>query len=637
MIITSLRLQDFGKFYGSQTLSLGPGVYIFHGRNGLGKTTLLNAVRWALYGHFKDRQGRVVPAEVMLNRSAARESATQFAVELLLTDNEDRYLIRRTQLVTTPLPSPDFYVERNGQPLNAADKVRAVQRLLNEDVSRFFLFDGEQLQQYEALLLHGDTQSQVIKQSIEQILGLPVLDQTLDDLAAVRSELSRKFARQAQADSRTQQHALRAQQLQQEIEAKRRELGELDDLANSERQIITEKDAFLQQYETSMLQVQQLDRLDDELRNLKERRREILVLRSGGIDHLWQDVLVTVVAEARVDLENQQKARETAIVQDAKRALILSSLRADTCQLCQSSLTHAGRAELEVLAAMHNHEAPQEADGALLPILRTIVPNGQIEAVLRSDRVLAELESKVVTVGQEAGRLRAALQALPTDQVSLAANERDRAMIEVGRLNETYRISQTSLEGLEAGLRRAEQSIRTTGTATEAHIAPALDNTDALIKVFDRAKAGYRDELRTVIERDASEIFSELTTEPAYARLRINDSYGLEIVDAQDHVVTGRSAGQEQVVALALVAALSRNASRRAPVIMDTPFGRLDPGHREKVLRFSARMAEQVFFLVHGGEVSDADLSVLAGQVSAEYQLEYQDANCTQLVERSSL
>lgn len=101
--------------------------------------------------------------------------------------------------------------------------------------------------------------------------------------------------------------------------------------------------------------------------------------------------------------------------------------------------------------------------------------------------------------------------------------------------------------------------------------------------------------------------------------------------------MTGRSAGQEQVVALSLIAALNRNATRRATVVMDTPFGRLDPDHRAKVLAFASELADQVFLLVHGGEVADTDLEGIAYHVSGEFQLEYDDPDRTTLVPRSRL
>ena len=85
--------------------------------------------------------------------------------------------------------------------------------------------------------------------------------------------------------------------------------------------------------------------------------------------------------------------------------------------------------------------------------------------------------------------------------------------------------------------------------------------------------------------------------------MRINDYYGLTILDSNGEEVRVRAAGAEQVVALSLIGALSRNAVRHGPIIMDTPFGRLDRKHRENILKFLPSLADQVTLLVQSGEV----------------------------------
>jgi hypothetical protein len=47
-----------------------------------------------------------------------------------------------------------------------------------------------------------------------------------------------------------------------------------------------------------------------------------------------------------------------------------------------------------------------------------------------------------------------------------------------------------------------------------------------LHKLFDRGVGAYREQLRRRVEADATKHFKALTTEPDYASLRINDSYG---------------------------------------------------------------------------------------------------------------
>ena len=68
--------------------------------------------------------------------------------------------------------------------------------------------------------------------------------------------------------------------------------------------------------------------------------------------------------------------------------------------------------------------------------------------------------------------------------------------------------------------------------------------------------------------------------------------------------------------------------------MMDTPFGRLDPEHRTKILRFLPQIADQVFVLVHGGEITDADLSVIAASINEQFELTRDDTDRTSILPR---
>jgi DNA sulfur modification protein DndD len=153
-------------------------------------------------------------------------------------------------------------------------------------------------------------------------------------------------------------------------------------------------------------------------------------------------------------------------------------------------------------------------------------------------------------------------------------------------------------------------------TTLESEVYPALT------KVFDEGVGAFRTWLRSEVERESSEVFLKLTTEEDYTGLKINDQYGLRIVAKGDRVIPERSAGAEQVVALSLIAGLNRCTGKDAPVVMDTPFGRLDTEHGKNILDFLPTLAAQVVLLVQPRELDrERDLPHLAGKVSHEYQI----------------
>lgn len=86
-----------------------------------------------------------------------------------------------------------------------------------------------------------------------------------------------------------------------------------------------------------------------------------------------------------------------------------------------------------------------------------------------------------------------------------------------------------------------------------------------LESVFEESVELLRDNLRHSVERRASEAFCAMTTQKAYSGLKINNNYGLTILDENGKAVSVRSAGAEQIVALSLIDGLSRTG--RASVV----------------------------------------------------------------------
>ena len=88
------------------------------------------------------------------------------------------------------------------------------------------------------------------------------------------------------------------------------------------------------------------------------------------------------------------------------------------------------------------------------------------------------------------------------------------------------------------------------------------------------------------------------------------------------------------MVALALMGALQHNAPLRGPIVMDSPFGRLDENHTANVIQTLPDMAEQVVLLIYEAEVGKTRMRELLGsRLVREYQLERASARRTNVRE----
>ena len=153
--IRSLQLKDFGPFKGVQTFDFPQedGVTVSYAENMRGKTTLLNAFRFALFGKIYGRGRRPVSFHDMINWEARADGAKSFEVRLELTYAGNEYRLTRTCRPKAGTSTPnghddyvaDYYLERGGHILSAQQAALELETILPEQIARFFLFDGELL------------------------------------------------------------------------------------------------------------------------------------------------------------------------------------------------------------------------------------------------------------------------------------------------------------------------------------------------------------------------------------------------------------------------------------------------------------------------------------------------------------
>ena len=84
------------------------------------------------------------------------------------------------------------------------------------------------------------------------------------------------------------------------------------------------------------------------------------------------------------------------------------------------------------------------------------------------------------------------------------------------------------------------------------------------------------------------------------------------------------SAGEKQIYAISILEALARTSGRNLPIIVDTPLGRLDSKHRQKLgENYFPYASQQVIILSTDTEVDQSFYRLLSKHVSHAYRLEY--------------
>lgn len=651
-----IELEDFGPYKGRQSIEFPDqdGVTIVFGENMRGKTTLINAIRYALFGTILGRGSREISPERFINWESKAEGKYSFSVTLHFEESGSEYeLVRQfvpKDSVAIPEEDGDYteevYLIRDDSVTGPKERENELKRILPQQVSRFFLFDGELLQQYEELLIDESEMGQRIREAIEQILGVPVLKNGRADLRSLLDEAQGQEQKAAQMSNQTtelgtQLEAATAKRnhLQSEKLDLEQELSDFQEQKSSKRN-------QLQQLEAARSLVERRDGLEGQLSNLEDglenKQNKLRDLMQESWRSVIQDTLqerLSVVEERRRELD---KKRTRISVAKRLASRISDGLEKNECPICEQHLDEDAENHLEQELRSFQGLTEEDTDPVddydvilqSINVLQNIAELNPAERIKSTLSEINELKAQRAVVKDEIGEIENSLESSKEKRVTQLNTEYENI---IGKIS----VKQRTIENTDSELDKTKENIQKLQSQLDQISGNQLEEErnrrelyDNLVELFDRGVGEYRDRLRQRVEQDASDIFIQLTTEPEYKHLRINDNYGLTIIHEDGSEIQVRSAGAEHVVALALMGALQNNAPLKGPIIMDSPFGRLDESHVRNVVEALPSLADEVMLLVYKDEIDpETARELLKGKLRKEYTLDRVTSRHTSLKE----
>lgn len=648
MILDELVLHNVGSFAGRHSLALTPPsnakpIVLIGGLNGTGKTTVLEAIHLALYGPLAQPSGRRSGSYESYLRGlthrgvpASEGAAVELAFHAHRSGQERRYRVRRTWRSTGASIREILTVQLDGRHDQALTETwnEHVETFLPRGIAGLFFFDGEQI---EAL---ADLQRsrRVLGSALAALLGLDLVDRLATDLSVLRR---RHRTQQVSDDLRAaveerQQAATSIRQAEEAaatVAAAARVEGERADkrLFELNERYRAAGGGLLEKREaadaTAAMLRRDLEQLDSDMRD-----------ELADVAPLLQVSALLSELAAQADKETAA-AREhivVAAVADRDRTLLE--------QLDLACVKGAARATIEAFLAADRESRRAASDvpmiaglrelGPLDSLIRTALPGSQ-----RRMRGLLDRRLKLRAELEQAERL---LVAIP-DPESLAPlrAEVEAATADVNRTHAAYEHVYERLLSLRHERGRADSAYEA-ALDRAAHANLAADDDRRLIDHVDRVRSTLV-ELRSAATRRHLDRIGELILE-ALGRLLRKDKLITGVrIDADTHTVelTGLdghelpvqqlSAGERQLLAVALLWGLARAAGQPLPVVIDTPLGRLDRSHREHLLdRYFPYASHQVILLSTDTEIDETAWVRLHKYIGHAYRLEFDpSANAT--------
>ncbi len=657
---TSLMLKNFGPFKGYQEIAFpkDDGVVFIIGNNMRGKTSLLNAVRFGLLGTTLNRDGRPHRLVDLINDEAKLDGDPEMRVVLDFAFQGTNFRITRQVSAVDPnlIPTSDamlrstLHLQRDDVHLSLAESQREMNRILPPSLARFFLFDGELLQQYEQLVGNTDrtTARDEIVEAIEKILAVPVLTNARSHLSKLQAMAQRDLNSALARDKRHQKLAEEVTQSRLESETLDRDLGQNRMLLEAYNARAREIEDQLRENEALIEAISDREKLLGDLARTTgeiDRERERLAI---SLPKAWRDLIVERVSERAAKLQEQKDnlLKELgALQQRLERVTSLrKALESHVCPTCAQPLSHAENRPLMEAELDSINVDPEEIErlnqnvatiGQKIKVLLDVKGTGALQRALDAQVHLDGLTVDHQDIKRRIDRVNTQIDGSDGNQVSSL-------QAELQKLNEARGVAKRAQEEISEKLQKAKANLNNLQSkvpkgemsAQVEEASAKLNTVSRLYDVIDESVSVFRESLKREVERRATEMFLSLTTEPEYDALCINENYGLVIRKMGGATVNIRSAGAEHIVAFSLISALQANSPRPGPVFIDSPFGRLDEDHSNNVVKALPSFSGQVVLLVFERELDiNKARNILAGSLLKEFRLKRESASHTTIVE----
>ena len=649
MILRNIHLENFGLYSGRLELDLAPRVrhgrhrpiVLVGGKNGVGKTTLLEAVRLALYGRraLGSRVGTGQYEEYLRGRihrpGGEAVVPSQAAVGLEFDYAEDgvvhRYKVRRAWSARGRSVVESLVVEKDDALV--ADVPREewhhfLQELIPPGVSQLFFFDGERIQE----IADGDHEEEHLAAAIRGLLGIELV-------ARLRTDLGLFIARQQRGEEA---------ELAGRLESIVRDLAVLEEqataLAEDLADLHTAREGQARAAEGARRRfAAEGGELAVQRTALEDRRADVargIQRYQGELRESANGLLPFTVAPRLIERFRRAARSSASVLAREAREQVARNLttaadfwRDGHPPLCSASWDEAHWADLKAFlsgwaSAEQNDQLPpgvppNPSDRAVLLEIFDQAEDHARPQIAAIAGALAELVGRERELSSLLARADNAAGSVLLDELRLSEQR-------VGATEATMRMREEELRRLRVRITQLDRE-RTRILEEQGVHASAEHRSDLAIRA-SRVLAEYEQRLLDVkIEQLRGEFaacFNRIARKgDVIADVRVDaETFSVTLIDRDGREIAkdALSAGEKQVYAIAMLWALARTSGRALPMIIDTPLARLDSDHRLNLMeRYFPEVSHQVVMLSTDTEVDAGLLARVSPAVSHAYHLEY--------------
>lgn len=648
MIFKSVKLYNFGIYQGEHIIDLSNStaekpVILFGGLNGGGKTTFLDSLQVALYGkHSKCSNRGKLSYSDYLKQAVNRYAEDKFAsITLVFTHQQgtklNEYEIYRSWSIHKHKETTDsITVNVNG----ITDKLLTdnwddfVSEFIPQSMSELFFFDGEKIED----LADPSKSAQLIKTGIEALLGLDLLSQLSIDLKTQRQNRQKKSLNK---DS--------AEKVQELISRKTSLESNLDKLESIISQTIVEKDEL--QDELSALETEFKNSGAHLLEGLPELQAEKNAVNAKidilniNLVKLAGSALPLSLASKLFKATYQQSSREELNKEQEKAQKYIDKHNSTLISLLNERNSKLTK-ELESILQELSQNCEADIQGIQDRFLNT---NPAIFKLVLSSidtekrDALSLIEEKRI-LSERLSLIEQKIEAIPDyDSVKSLILKREQLLQSIEQKQHQLEADMEQKTQCKAQLHENESKLDATLILQNSEEFEHKRNQQVaehlveMKSIIDEFKTSLIKENISTLERYIKRRFHELVRKgELLSRIKIDPtSFSMTLFGLDEKPLDPRrlSAGERQLLSVAILWTLATESNREIPTIIDTPMGRLDGKHRTKLVEnYFSQAAAQVILLSTDEEIYGHYYKKLKPYVSQEYHIRYDDSKKTSFI-----
>ncbi|RKU24494.1 hypothetical protein C6499_16895 [Candidatus Poribacteria bacterium] len=632
MIFRYIKLKNFCPYYDEQTIHFATDEYcnvtVIRGINGTGKTSLLTALNWCLYG---DSFFKGNTREFVNRRVVAQAENADTSVEIGIVDQNIRYrVLRKCRSLRNDKTTLLLQKENEPPDLDAAasDKIRS---MIPEDVSAHFFFDGEKIDNFAR---QGNEEE--IKSAVRNVLRIELFERGITHLEKVAQNYQSKLKRY----------------VPDKLKILINEKEEKEALCLSERKKVDDR---LEKIKIARKHKQDIDKVlqeyEDTRQLFEEEKKIIMDLKHHMNEKEKYQVKIRELAnDGYIPLAKPVIQKALKILQSSKAPIgipetVLNEILEQMYCLCGRSI-HQGSSEYKHIQNLISQNvspefgvAARETENSLKRLLEGKVENipVDVKSTLSEEQ---RLDKSIEANEARLEEIKGSLQNFDDDDFQKHKNAQDKYTGEIrfleGEINqikEKIREIKMEIEALDKEIDKAE-SLKVDAERLNRCRRLAMESAAAMKKLYEP----HEENIRRNLENEVSNIFKRLIwKENSFREVRFSLDYELQVIDRYDGQVSSEiSAGEREVLSLAFIAALAKVAvkeklpdipAERFPIVMDAPFTKLSDKPKENITENIPAIANQLILFVTDQELRPDEQAWrnLEPRIGTEYELCFDD------------